>query len=277
MIRVLLPTDFSGNANHAIDYAFNLFGFEGVEYLLLNAFVEPHNSADMLVSLNDILQKQSQDELNQAYEQLLEKYPNANINIQKRLENGLLSNVLRQISENKKEKIDYIVMGTKGASGLKKAFLGSNTSAVIKKVKCPIIAVPEKALLIKPKIVALATDYDSLDDSEALQPLTHLARQNKSELMVVNIKKEAVLANGETEMQGMHLGHMFNGIDQSFYSVDNKDIITGVRKFVKNHHVDMLAMISREQSFFERLFVISLTKEMAMVADVPLLILHETA
>ena len=35
--------------------------------------------------------------------------------------------------------------GTKGATGLKEATIGSNTGDVITKVKCPLLAIPEDA------------------------------------------------------------------------------------------------------------------------------------
>ena len=36
--------------------------------------------------------------------------------------------------------IDYVVMGTKGATGAKEVLFGSNTVHVFKKVKCPVLA-----------------------------------------------------------------------------------------------------------------------------------------
>ncbi|MEH6769109.1 universal stress protein [Maribacter arcticus] len=41
--------------------------------------------------------------------------------------------------------IDLIIMGTKGASGIKAVSLGSNTGNVITKVPCAVLAVPENA------------------------------------------------------------------------------------------------------------------------------------
>ena len=51
---------------------------------------------------------------------------------------------VRSVVENKK--IDLIIIGAKGASGLKKIVLGSNTGDVIAKVECPLLAVPEVTL-----------------------------------------------------------------------------------------------------------------------------------
>ncbi|WP_273568521.1 universal stress protein [Maribacter halichondriae] len=64
---------------------------------------------------------------------------------------------IKRESENKK--IDLIVMGTKGATGLKKATVGSNTGDVITKIKQPLLAVPEDTVYEKPREIAFATDY----------------------------------------------------------------------------------------------------------------------
>lgn len=273
MRKVLLPTDFSDNASHAIDYAINLFSSKDVKYILVNAFVEPNTSADMLVSINDILQKQAKEDLNKAYQHLINKYPDIKLSLEQRLEYGSLANTLKTTVEH--ENIDYVVMGTRGASGLKKTFLGSNTSAVIRRVKCPIIIVPEKADHTALNNIALATDYEGLENDRMFHPLIELAKTNNSKVLAVNITREPVLAGRhEQETKGMNLGKQFEGIEQHFYTVDNQNVIDGVRRFVKEHEVDMLVMISKEHPLFDRLFNISLTKEMSMVGDVPLLILY---
>ena len=56
MRTILLPTDFSVNAQKAVDYALSVFGTEDVNYILLNVYSEPHTSADMLVSIVDLLE-----------------------------------------------------------------------------------------------------------------------------------------------------------------------------------------------------------------------------
>lgn len=274
MKKILLPTDFSDNANQAINYAIDLFGLNKVQYILVHAFVEPRNSADMLVSINDILQKQVKEDLDKAYDRIIEKYPQVTPIIEKRLEYGSLYRALAAIVEE--DNIDYIVMGTRGASGLKKAIMGSNTSTILKKVKCPVIVVPETFQLKPIKKIGLATDYSGLDNDMALQPLTTLLKSSGSELLVVNVTKEQVLAGGkhEKKMGDMNLGHMFSGITQSFYTVDDQDVIGAVKHFIKEHKVDILAMIAKEHTLLERLFTPSLTKEMSMASDIPLLIIH---
>ena len=75
---------------------------------------------------------------------------------------------------------DLIVMGTKGASGLKKILIGSNTVNVIAKTKVPVLVIPEVArfenFLNKGKNrIVLATDLDLLENEDALDILKEIA------------------------------------------------------------------------------------------------------
>src|SRR5262249_11326070 len=71
---------------------------------------------------------------------------------------------------------DLIVMGTKGASGLKQMLIGSNTVNVIAKTMTPVLVIPEVARFEnffkagKNRIV-LATDLDELKNEDGLSIL----------------------------------------------------------------------------------------------------------
>ena len=41
------------------------------------------------------------------------------------------------------EKVDLIILGTRGISGLKRAVMGSTSEYVVKNAKCPVVVVPK--------------------------------------------------------------------------------------------------------------------------------------
>ena len=77
---------------------------------------------------------------------------------------GDLSSSLNQLEE--KSVFDYLVMGTKGASGIKEVFMGSNTVSVIKNVNCPVICIPENVTYKVPKKIAFAADYKKISHQD---------------------------------------------------------------------------------------------------------------
>ena len=71
MKNVLLTTDFSENAENAINYAINMFGIEDVQYVVLNSYQDISASSGSLVSLIDTLRNDSIDRLKSHVEDLL--------------------------------------------------------------------------------------------------------------------------------------------------------------------------------------------------------------
>lgn len=55
----------------------------------------------------------------------------------------------------KEQKIDLVVMGTKGASGVTEILIGSNTADVIEKCHCPVLAIPAESDFKTPTKVVL--------------------------------------------------------------------------------------------------------------------------
>lgn len=133
MKNILLTTDFSDNANSAIDYAIKLFGTK-CKYTLINSYVEPAGTSTTLVSISSVLHKESVEGLTQLKNEILRNYGNE-LDIETSSWHGGLFNVINNLS--KKKNIDYVVVGSKGASGLEKFLVGSNTLDVMKRVKIP--------------------------------------------------------------------------------------------------------------------------------------------
>ena len=75
MIQVLIPTDFSESARHAVDYAFKLFPHNDFEVHLLNVYEMVHASSEMIISIDDILKRNSEQGLKKEKEQLENEYP----------------------------------------------------------------------------------------------------------------------------------------------------------------------------------------------------------
>ncbi|RMG83540.1 MAG: universal stress protein, partial [Bacteroidetes bacterium] len=130
MKKILLPTDFSENSLKSIEYAINLFKEETVEYFLLNAYMPPQAGAAMLVSIDDILKEDSIKNLRKLHRKLSEKYNELKFEMSYESVKGTLEYGVQYMVRN--YGVDLIVMGTKGASGVKEVLVGSNTAEVVR-------------------------------------------------------------------------------------------------------------------------------------------------
>ena len=153
MQNILIPTDFSINAVRAADYAISLFG-SSANYKIINCYEVPHSGATMLISIADILEKDSLQLLSEEKDRLLGKFGDLGLSIEVKSIMGSPSVAVRKIASPN----DLIIMGTKGATGLKEVFVGSVASNMLENVPCPVIAIPEIAGNGKPAKILFAAD-----------------------------------------------------------------------------------------------------------------------
>jgi len=273
MKTIILTTDFSDSARNAIDYAIAMFSYEEVRYVLLNVYGEPHSSTELLVSITHLLEQQAKRTLNKEYNYLKKKVPHELFNMEQRSECGDLSEVINSIVET--ENIDYLVIGTQGASGVKKTMVGSNTAQVVKHVNCTVLVVPHKASYRPPLRIGFATDYGNLDQDYTLDPLVQLAKQYQSELFIFNIRPKKQLINANEAAKGLRLHHLLDTISHDFYDLEDEDVINGIHHFTNEHEIDFLTVIAREHRFYDRLFHESISEQVSMLTTIPLLVLHK--
>ncbi len=146
MKQILVPTDFSDNAYNALYYATRLFKNEACRFYILNTC---DIETPVLTSIVDTsyadqqLSKESNEKLTETFHSIVRDTEDFDHSFE------IISStkkLLETIEDTVKDKgIDLIIMGTKGATGAKGFFIGSNTSNIIQRIKCcPVLAVPEE-------------------------------------------------------------------------------------------------------------------------------------
>ena len=173
------------------------------------------------------------------------------------------------------KKIDLIIMGTKGASGLKRVTVGSNTGDVITKVKCPLLAVPENASYKIPKEIAFPTDYQIAYDMKVLDTLISMARMSDATLRIVHISKKGEDLSDEQLENKDFLHDYLRGVDHSFHSLTGSRLEAAIQCFVESRDIDMVAMVAKNLNFFQRILFKPAVEEISYHTDIPFLVLHE--
>lgn len=177
--------------------------------------------------------------------------------------------------ESESKKIDLIIMGTKGATGLKKMTIGSNTGDVITKVKCPLLAIPEDAQYTELKEVALPTDYHTGYDLSALDTLIETVTMNKAELRILHISKKGKALSEEQQKNKDFLSDYLVDVDHSFHSLTGQSLETAVQCFTESRDIDMIAMVAKNLNFFQRILFKPEVEKISYHTEVPFLVLHE--
>ena len=137
MQTILVPTDFSDNAENAVLYAAQLAKKLNASILLLHAYMLPAPVSEvpyMMVNAEE-MQKENERLAKETVQKLQSSY---GIQASSVVRLGFPSEEIDAVIEDRP--IDLIVMGMKGKGALEK-MMGSTTTATIKKVKKPVLVI----------------------------------------------------------------------------------------------------------------------------------------
>ncbi|MGY6559953.1 MAG: universal stress protein [Nitritalea sp.] len=140
-MKILVPTDFSENAAHAYRFALALAVQKQASIRLVYTFTAVYDFAAQATEIVAGIEAEAE----QALEQALAIGREAHVEVAYKIVQGTVATAVTAMAY--REDFDLIVMGTQGASGLKKALMGSNTGQVIKEAMTPVLAIPAGAPL----------------------------------------------------------------------------------------------------------------------------------
>ena len=186
MRTVLIPTDFSDNAMHAIAYALRLYKCERTTFYLLHAYADEvygpfrKNNGASLEEQKIAIQKNVDKLLQGLVEKLKEKEQNPKHSYEAVSSFESLVDAVNDFANQ--INIDLIIMGTQGQTANKKITFGSHTVQVFKYVQCPVLAIPENYVYEQPKKILFPTDYMLPYKRRELKLLNTLSAEFKSEV-----------------------------------------------------------------------------------------------
>ncbi|WP_318311811.1 universal stress protein [Flagellimonas crocea] len=279
--RIILPTDFSKNAWNAIAYTLIMFKNVPCDFFVINAYqVGASGLSTKMAGANDtrlynLMKEQSERDLHRELEKIKSFDLNPDhgfkaLSIADTLVNAIGKTVY-------KEGIDYIILGTKGASGLKEVFMGSNAYKVVKEIDfCPVLVVPDDYRTVGTiQNILLATGYEHLFENYELKPLLNIIEQFNAKLWIAHVGNLDGLTTEQIQSKNT-LKKRLKTIDFEFVEVE-KDVSINhtVQKLVDSDKaIDMVAMINQDHSFFEKLTREPVIKKVTFNSKVPFLVIH---
>lgn len=281
MKKILIPTDFSENSWNATKYAIELFRYEECMFYLLNTYTPtiPHSrfmgSTINTTGVEDIIRSNSEKGLQKVLSDIKKHYSFPYHNFKTVTSFSLLVEEMKDIVD--KEAIDFIVTGTKGASGMEEVFMGSNTVRIIKSIKkCPVLAIPMGFEFISPTEIAFATDFNRFYTTSELQPLVDLAQVFRATVRIVHVQYEI---KALTEIQRFNLNMLRKYLDSVEHYVHTVSELNSVSKtlgvFADQLDIHLLAMLNYQHSYMETMTREPVVKRVAFHTRIPLLVIPE--
>lgn len=268
-MNILLPTDFSDNSRNAVAYAMQFFKEVPCTFHMLHVVHVPSgdlSGGNLGIPLG--IQEQF-DDLLQWIEDI-KVNPNHTFNISFKI-NYFIEAVREQVTE---KNIDLILMGTKGATNRKENTIGKNTSDVMMKVKCPAMAISEKAIFKGHKEILFPTDYKINYNTKMLDTLLVLTQLSKASVKILELFNSDQEPSQEQIANRTFLQTSFSPntpLIQTFYSPKNSDHKT---IFTTNKNVDMIVMAAKNLNLCQRLLKNNSRNQIPFINQLPLLVLH---
>lgn len=276
MKKILLPTDFSSNSWNAIEYSLQLFEKETCKFYLLNTYTPAIYQVEYVLGnpaefdIPDPMNELSLMELETIKDRIKKDYNNPKHSFETM---AVFNTLIPEIEDVVKKKgIDYIVMGTKGATGAKEVLFGSNTVHVFKKIKCPILAIPDSFKFEPPHEILFPTDYDINYTNNHLQPLLDITSLYTSRINILKVSFGYDLSE-EQEKNKKKLETFFGKTAYLFHSVANESVQEAITEFQMKARINLLVMINNKHSFFENLFFKSTIHQIGFHLNIPFLLI----
>ncbi|MDX1315141.1 MAG: universal stress protein, partial [Eudoraea sp.] len=186
---------------------------------------------------------------------------------------SLLNAIGRHIID---EDIDFVFMGTQGASGIKEVFLGSNTVRLIRNIKnCPVMVVPEQFEIGAYNEILFATDFKHHYKKIELKPLLDIAEITGSAVVVTHIAMEETLDQEQQQLRKL-LNGLLEEVDLRYEDIAYyPNIASRIQEWSRQEHMGMIAMINSRHGFFSTLLREPVVKRIAFHTEVPFLVLPE--
>jgi len=279
--KILIPTDFSGNAWKALDYALNLFKEDKCTFYLLNAFQLYHFTTDSLILPEPGEQEyeKAREESEIGLEKLIDGIAMKSDNPNHRFETiSTYNSVLDAVKETVYNKdISLIIMGTKGKTDAPNTIFGSKAVNIMEKIQyCPVLVVPEVAIFLaeKKREIVFATDFKSLFNNKELEPLISIAKGIKAPIRILHILENERLTP-EQESNKDVLRESLKEVVSTFHTLTHIKVGAGVHSFIESRGSEMLALIHKKHNVLNSIFSKSLVHEVGYRPKVPVLALHD--
>ncbi len=268
-MHYLVPVDFSENSRQALELALAL-ATPKMDRITLIHILETHYD---FASQVELFTQQQLREGRKRGKELLARHRDSKVLLKFKLEEG---NPALQISQlASKQKVDLIVMGTQGASGITKSLIGTVAVSVIREAPCPVLVVPTAISKVNLHQFVLGLEFTE-HEPPMLDWLASKIKKWKGHLQVVHVlPTEKRLFKQELLELGIkfYLSKKYPLLKPEFLALTGGKPTEALQTHMKSKP-GILVMCHAHQGFLEELFTKSDSIQLAYHTQTPLLVLR---
>ncbi|CAG5002499.1 hypothetical protein DYBT9275_02906 [Dyadobacter sp. CECT 9275] len=273
MKKILVPIDFSENAQKAIKAAETIASKTGAALSILHTY-QPY-VADISIPAT-VSSLPVYEELENSYKQQLDEYVAEAQALGYQAEavwesDGIHTAILRQA---KNTNADLIVLGRTGKGSFMDKLIGSAATGIATDAPCPVLVIPPDAATTDFKQVVYATQLE-YEETDILRQVIQLAELLGAKLTFIKISS---LEQPNIQPDNQYIEQMtaeFNIPASDIVIRTGGGVLDGIENYCKEVNADLLIVSTRERGFWEQ-FIInpSVTRKLVVETHVPLLVYH---
>lgn len=242
MKRILVPCDFSDPAVQAFKFAVEVARKSGGEVILLNVIELPVMSDSVLMptlSFEEAFIKDMKAHAEKNFDKMKTKWA-GDVKITSLIEYGGTTPSIRDFVQD--NKIDLVVMGTHGATGMKEFFIGSNTEKIVRTSPVPVIALKGNTKVSTIKNIVFPNTLD-LDQEELTLKVKALQNFFGASLHVLYVNTPSRFRRDvEVKKEIKAFAKRFMLKDYTLTIFNDYTEEEGLRNFISETKADLVAM-----------------------------------
>lgn len=259
--KILVPVDFSENSLNALRYA--------------AAFAKSPGAGIFILHVSDNTQLDDEMRGNLAPDHLMnllrEEPYLSDLKITTMVMEGSISDLI--LSESEKNDMDLVVMGTLGAGSVARRLVGTNTTKVVGKSKCAVLAVPAEATFNGIRKAIIAVDLDQRTD-KLINEIIMMLKNTTAEILLTYVGHDPD-GTHEHELERLTLSMIqSSGYERlQHHLIQSSEFPMSLESFALDIEAGLLVMITHHRGIFESIFDPSETQLYAYHTSVPLMVI----
>jgi len=277
MNKILVLTDFSDEADKALEVAATIAKLTSASIDFLNV-VEPIQSDGVAMSGgNDShmenlftlkLMEHNQKEVNhRAHKSIYMDITTVGV-----VRTGeTFSEIQKYVEEHK---IELIIMGSKGSSGLKEVFIGSTAERVSRFSQCPVLIIKDEVPEFKIENIVFATNAES-GVREAIKTLKAFQNLFGAKIHILNVNTPNNFYGTRTMntmLQEFADSHGLSNYSLNIYNDSNEE--DGIIHFAEDLNADLIFIGTHARTGLSRLLSTNISEDVVNHSRRPVLTVH---
>ena len=270
MKKLLVPTDFSKEAENAVQVAAQLARKHDCEIILLHMLELPFNNLADTPSMSELPEAVYFMKLaHKEFETLLQKDYLKGITVHEAVDfNEIATGILETCNNHD---VDLIVMGSHGSEGIKELFIGSNTEKVIRTSNTPVLVIKNEHDHFDIKEFVFASDFKN-DNKETYGQAIKLANLFEAKIHLLNVNTPSnftTTAASKVRMMEFIDNNTFDNYTINIYNDDT--IEKGILNFSKIINADLIGISTHGRQGIAHFFNGSISEDLVNHAKRPVI------